>query len=342
LVIGAGFGRQHVEWISDCPNTTVEFVGYRQAAERAARVAAEFGARPTADPHAVIAARKVDAVAVVCPPRYHEEYLLAGLAAGLPVISDKPLAADCGTAARLAEAANSGTTMVTFQWRANPALRALRDLCAAGELGELVHLDLDFRHDFLAGPTTDWPWRHRWATSGAGTLGDQGVHLFDLLRWLARGPWSVRAGHAAVVFPRRESVGGAVACETEDVAEVLLGRTGSGGPTARVFVSRVSAGHRVLRARAHGTSGSAEVVASPDDGGAILTRWTPGADPVSSVFPADPMNPYLEFLAGFRDTVADFSDGYSAQQLLEDALRAGCGNPAIFRSPGGASAGGMP
>lgn len=62
-----------------------------------------------------------------------------------------------------------GRGAVTFQWRANPGFVRLRDLCAGGELGELVHADLEFRHNFLAGPETSWPWRHRRKSAGSGS-----------------------------------------------------------------------------------------------------------------------------------------------------------------------------
>ncbi|GLZ37115.1 hypothetical protein Acsp05_07400 [Actinokineospora sp. NBRC 105648] len=327
LVVGAGFGEQHLTWISECPGARVRLIGYRRDGDRARRLAARFpGATATADPLSAITAGAVDALVVASPPDTHERYLAAGLAAGLRVVSDKPLAHDLPTAARLAEAAagHPGRAAVSFQWRANRALRVLRELCARGELGELVHLDLDFRHDFLAGPRTAWPWRHRWETAGAGALGDQGVHLFDLLAWLAPGSWAVTAGTASVVWPRRSHGPDQVACETDDVAEVLLGRD-DGAARARVFVSRVSTGERALRVRVQGADGSAEVSANPDDGSATLRRHPAGS---STDFGPDPMNPYPGLLSGDDPvTVADFTAGHAAQALVEQALRAGCDKP---------------
>jgi predicted dehydrogenase len=237
------------------------------------------------------------------------------------VVSDKPLAADLPSAARLAERARTlpGRAVVVFQWRTHPALRRLRELCASGGLGTFIRADLEFHHDFLSGPATRWPWRHQRAAAGAGALGDQGVHLFDLLGWLVPARWSVSAGTASIVWPRRASGQGFVECETEDVAEVLLDGDG-GRARARVLVCRVSAGFRELRVRIQGTTGSAEVHADPDDGSARLRVF--GAEPSERVFGPQPMNPYLDLLGDpGSPAIAGFDAGYAAQDLLDQSLR---------------------
>lgn len=347
MVIGTGFGEQHLKWISGCQDTTVEFIGYHRDERRARELAERYGgAGVTDDPLSVLASGAVDAVAVASPPDTHEAFLRAALTAGLVAISDKPLAADLAGSWRLVEAAAvvaRARATVTFQWRSHPALRALRDDLDAGVLGEVVHVDLEFHHDFLAGQHTDWPWRHRRSTAGAGALGDIGVHLFDLLRWLVPGAWSVKYGTASLLWPQRSSADGPVVCETEDMAEVLL-ELAERPVRARVYASRVSTGHRVLRARVQGTAGTAEVSASPDDGSATLVRHS--ADPGASAttpFAAAVVNPYPSLLSALttdgsdRLWVPSFYDGYCAQALLEAALQAGCHSP--VRAGSGSAAG---
>jgi predicted dehydrogenase len=331
MIIGTGFGQSHLEWLSQCPGAKVEIIGYEREEKRAREAADRFGVpEVTRDPLSVIASGRVDAVAVASPPNTHEPLASAGLAAGLLVVSDKPLADGVVGARRLVEAAAKapGRAYVTFQWRVNPALRRLHRLSAEGALGKILRLDLEFVHDFLAEPTTRWPWRHRRAAAGAGALGDQGVHLFDLLRWLSPGEWCVTGGRAAAAWPRRGAEGSTIVCETEDLAWVDLARA-HGPTTASVFVSRVATGCRRLRVDVQGTEGMASVSADPDTGECALTAFPKGGLPTRWQFGPTPMNPYRAILAGQNgasppECAAGFADGLAAQLLLDEALERGC------------------
>jgi predicted dehydrogenase len=337
LVVGAGFGQVHLEWLSECEGATVDVLCYQTNEARARQAADRFGIPAvSSDPAGVIAAGDVDAMVVVSPPRTHEALVRLGLDAGIHVVTDKPLAGDLPAARRLvARAAQApGRAVVTFQWRLNPAFDRLRETVERGELGTVIRADLEFHHDFLAGPSTAWPWRHRRDEAGAGALGDQGVHLFDLLRWVVPGQWSVCGGTASVVWPQRSHESGAVSCETEDVAEVLL--ADSGAATGRVLVSRVSIGDRSLRMRVLGTAGSAVVTASADDASAVLTVFSAARNsPERIEFGPNAMNPYKVMVAEVdrRDPfsrLADFSDGCAAQIFLDEAISKGCGKPSFF------------
>lgn len=333
-MIGAGFGKTHLEWLAECQGASVDALCFRENSVRALELAKQFGVPRVSDnPAQLIAEGNIDAVVVASPPDTHEELSRLGLDAGLLVVTDKPLANDLASAERLAAQARAsgGETVVTFQWRVNPALGRLRDLSASGELGPVVRADLEFHHDFLAGPSTSWPWRHRRSTAGAGTLGDQAVHLFDLLRWLAPGEWSVSHGVASVVWPHRRFNGTEVAGETEDIAEVLLSDAASSAQ-ARVFSSRVSMGYRMMRVLLQGSKGVAVVHARPDDGSATLKVYLEGADSSETIkFGPHSMNPYQLMISKpwqrwDSAKLANFVDGYLAQVLLDEALSRGCGD----------------
>jgi predicted dehydrogenase len=344
MLVGAGFGASHLAWLVECKGVIVETLCYRSAEKRAYELAERFGiSHVTTDPLEVIKRRNVDIVAVVSPPVTHEPILTAALSAGLPVVSDKPLAHDSQATGRLAELVRGERrhrASVTFQWRQNPALARLRELTLAGRFGSTVRLNLEFHHDFLAGPVTAWSWRHRGA--GAGALSDQGVHLLDLLRWFAPKDWAVAAAVGSVVWPRRTVTGGSgpadgyVDCAAEDTAEILL-RAGDDTTHARVAVSRVSAGYRALRVVVEGTDGLGEVCADPDDGSAVLRAFSGDGEAPPVEFGPHSMNPYPAILQAVEsganragsaaDGVADFADGHAAQVLAEEALRAGVGRP---------------
>jgi predicted dehydrogenase len=322
MLVGTGFGETHLDWLSEIPGASVTALCYQQNGDHARQLADRYRIpQVSPDPGAVLGSGDVDAMAVVTPPATHEPLIMAGLSAGLRVCTDKPLAADSQGARRLALAGAShpGRTMVTFQWRANPMLRRLRELCTQGQLGRPLLAEFEFHHDFLAGPGTRWPWRHDRGVAGAGALGDQGVHLFDLLQWLLPSQWTVTAGTVMLAWPNREWNGELVSCHTEDIANIQLADEGA-GTVARVTVSRISAGFREVRVTIHGMTGTARCAISPEDGsGLLVTSGLDDGSPTVSEYGPYPMNPYRDFAAG-RPGIADFADGYAAQLLMEEAL----------------------
>lgn len=337
-VAGTRWGQTHLRWLTGCERARVTTLCYRSDEQRAREIAGQWHVpRISADVSAVLASGEVDALAVAVPPDAREDLLTAGLDAGVLVVTDKPLAHDAATAARLAARARSsrGRAVVCFQWRANPALRALRELCAGGELGQIFTVDLEFQHDFMAGDATRWRWRHHRAAGGAGALADLGVHMFDVLRWMVPGDWTVESARAMITAPKRTLPDGErIDCESEDIADVALADAAS-PRRARVFVSRVCTGHRGIRVAVQGAAATAVVEANPDGGAATLTLSTgPDGRRESRTFPGDAMNPYdriiTETAAGPEAwDMAGFDDGLAAQVLLEEALRQGAATPLV-------------
>lgn len=323
-VIGSGFGAAHVAWLAAVPGTAVVGLGYSTDHVRAHQLARAHGIPTvTNEPAELLADASIDLIAIATPPASHEPLARVALEHGKLVVVDKPLTADLRSAERLEQLgrAHPGRHAVVFQWRRNQGFAAARGALADGRLGHLLHIDLVFHHDFLAGDTTPFAWRHDPRTAGAGALADQAVHLFDLLPWLTGRTWTVERSTTVVAFPRRLTVDGPeVAGGTDDIATVEL-RDGDGSSRARVLVSRVSAGLRRVEAIAVGTAGTAVVTADPDDGSTVLRLRTAAGDDDQSFGP-DPMNPYLDLLG---DTTTDrlqgpsFLDGLAAQRLLDAA-----------------------
>jgi len=120
-----------------------------------------------------------DAVLVVVPPALHRPVIEASLDAGLPVVTEKPLAGTRADCIAIAEAAaRAGLEVAVAQnYRFRPVFETARRFLAAGGLGEIgqarldywMHVDLgdDFR------TTMDHP-----------LLLDMSVHHFDLLRFV--------------------------------------------------------------------------------------------------------------------------------------------------------------
>lgn len=124
-------------------------------------------------------ADEVDLVVVATPNDSHAELALAAIAAGLPVVVDKPLARTAAEAeAVLAAARRAGTLVVPFHNRRwDGDLRTVRRLVAAGELGRVARFESRFER-WRPAPKPGWREQGS-AAQGAGLLLDLGSHLVD-------------------------------------------------------------------------------------------------------------------------------------------------------------------
>lgn len=126
-----------------------------------------------------VRATSPDAVLVTANLPGHVPSARAALEAGLPVLVEKPLAPSVDEALALVEFAEGRglTLMVSQNYRFQPAVHAVREIVAAGELGGLVSVEVDFRRSSV----------RRAAPTGKPALtdpllGDMSIHHFDLMR----------------------------------------------------------------------------------------------------------------------------------------------------------------
>lgn len=171
-----GIAHHHAERLVE---TDARLVGGMDVAEAAReRFGEAFGVQTFADAAPLF--DETDAVVVTTPNRFHEEYAVAALEAGLDVLVEKPLAHTLDSAERIAAAAREapGFLMVGFNNRFAPPVEVLRDRIAAGELGEITHVEANYVR------RRGVPGRGSWFTSeavaGGGALVDIGVHAVDL------------------------------------------------------------------------------------------------------------------------------------------------------------------
>lgn len=97
----------------------------------------------------------VDAVYIPLPNSLHKPWTLAALRAGKHVLCEKPLAMDAAEAAEMiAVARESGKLLMeAFMYRYTDRARKIAEVVASGALGELRHINADFRF-FLDRPNT--------------------------------------------------------------------------------------------------------------------------------------------------------------------------------------------
>src|SRR5262249_32100129 len=95
------------------------------------------------DAQAVIADPEIDAIAVATPIFTHHQLAKAALEAGKHVLVEKPLAPSVAEAEELAAIAerNKRVLMVDHTFVYTGAVRKIRELIGAGELGRLLYVD---------------------------------------------------------------------------------------------------------------------------------------------------------------------------------------------------------
>jgi predicted dehydrogenase len=128
----------------------------------------------TLEPHL----HELDAVWVTTPPFAHREPAETALAADVAVYLEKPLAVAPADARAIADAAaaSDAPSTVGYHYREESVVRTLRDLRAAGRLGE----PLSFAGTWWGwiGPLTWW----KDAARSGGQTVEQATHLYDLAR----------------------------------------------------------------------------------------------------------------------------------------------------------------
>ncbi len=173
-VIGAGsMGERHARIYSELPETElVAIVG--RTATRCTQVAAEYGGRPYTDLAQMLSVEQPDLVSVAVPTTAHMEVARMAFEAGCHVLVEKPIAANLAEAQALIDIAQVADRklMVGHIVRFDPAVRALKEHVAAGELGRI--------HQIVCRRIGPFPYRVR----DVGVVLDLAPHDLDLMRHL--------------------------------------------------------------------------------------------------------------------------------------------------------------
>jgi predicted dehydrogenase len=143
-VIGAGYwGPNLVRNFVGSPEFDLRWVCDLDKA-RVEKITAPYGdTRATTSLDDVLSDDSVDVVAIATPAATHTDVALAALRAGKHILVEKPLAASYGDAEKIVrEAEDRGlVVMCDHTYCYTPAVRKIRELIAAGELGDILYVD---------------------------------------------------------------------------------------------------------------------------------------------------------------------------------------------------------
>ena len=177
-LIGAGvMGADHARlFAEEVPGASLQFICDADAA-RARAVAEATGAQHTAaDPLAVINDTSVDAVVIAAPDQFHAALTIACIAAGKPVLCEKPLSqdvAECLAVLAAEEKRGQHLVQLGFMRRFDPSYAEVKALLDRGDLGKALmfhcfHRNVSPAYDFRA----------------AMAICNSAPHEFDVARWM--------------------------------------------------------------------------------------------------------------------------------------------------------------
>ena len=256
----------------------------------------------------------IEVVAIVTPNHVHAGPTFAFLKAGMHVICDKPLAFSLEEARKMKVAVEASGRIfaLTHNYTGYPLVRRARAMIAAGELGEIRLVQVEYPQDWLTGPTETTgnkqaEWRVDPARSGAGgALGDIGTHAFNLADFMVGIEVSELACELTSFGPGRK---------LDDNVQMMLRY--ANGARGALWASQVAPGNENgLRIRVYGTkAGLSWTQANPNEMFLgplgepirILTRGGPGSGFADSrVIRVPPGHPegYLEGFANIYSDVA--------------------------------------
>lgn len=173
----------------------------RRDSAKAADYANRHGvARHYDDPDRLIADDEVNAIYIATPPSSHKDLVLKCLAAGKPVLTEKPMALDADECRIMIDAAAaSGVSLsVAYYRRALPRFEKLRDIVQSGEIG--TPRAVSVRHMQAADRTPAESWKLDPGTNGGGLFVDMQTHGLDWLTYVFGAPVSI-TGHVRRTDP---------------------------------------------------------------------------------------------------------------------------------------------
>jgi predicted dehydrogenase len=172
--------------------------------------ALELGFTGYASVAGMLAQARLDALAIMTPNDRHLEECLAALHAGVDVICDKPLANSAADARAIANAARGHVFCLTHAYAGYPMVRQARAMVAAGEIGELRAVQVEYLASGMSTPveqselTPKLRWKLNIGRSGPSlVMGDIGTHVHHLACYVTGRPITRLAADLGAIMPGR-------------------------------------------------------------------------------------------------------------------------------------------
>lgn len=242
-VLGCGrIGRMHAANIAAHPRAELATV-YDIDESSANAVAARHDVRASGSADEVFASADVDAVLVATVTDTHADYIEKAVAAGKPVLCEKPIDLSLQRVNRCADAIRSKgvPVQIGFNRRFDPGHRAAWNAARSGEIGDLHQVIITSRDPGM-------PPRSYYEVAG-GLFRDMTIHDFDLARFmLGEEPEEVFAVGGRLIDP-------AMMAELNDYDSVMVVMRTASGKQCHINNSRTSTYGYDQRVELLGTTG---------------------------------------------------------------------------------------
>ena len=263
----------------------------------------------------------IDVVAIVTPNHMHAPVALQFLRRGIHVICDKPLTATLPEAKKLAKAAEASGVIfaLTHNYTGYPMIRQARAMVAAGDLGDLRVVQVEYAQDWLSEPVEasgqkQADWRTDPARTGAGgSTGDIGTHAFNLANFVTGLTLDSLAADLTAFVPGRR---------VDDNGHVML--RFKGGAKGMLWCSQVAPGNEnALRLRVYGTKGGLEWAQEDPNylwftplgqPKRLITRGGAGSGPEAARMTRVPPGHPEGYLEGFANIYAEAARAITARK----------------------------
>ena len=165
------------------PGARISVVGGRRLAAAQQLAAQHPGAVAVDSLERLIASSEVDAVYIATPDGRHRDDALMAIAAGKPVLCEKPLAASLADVQALVEAAERGKVfLMEAMWtRFLPAIAEVKRRIDAGDIGQIRFMQGSFGYADARRGHAPYP------SLAQSMLYDRGVYLIALAQYLHAG-----------------------------------------------------------------------------------------------------------------------------------------------------------
>ncbi|MBI4639331.1 MAG: Gfo/Idh/MocA family oxidoreductase [Candidatus Tectomicrobia bacterium] len=256
-VIGLGFGRTHIQGYQATEGVEVIAVCQRRK-DRAEAVANEFGIPNVfTDYRELINLDEIDAVSIASPPYLHLPMVSEAVKAKKHVLCEKPLAINAQEGYQMLKALQEAGLihMTAFNWRHIPAFTRMKELIDEGYVGEIFHVQARWLSDGRANPERPRTWRANRDEAGVGAMGDTGVHLIDMIRWIAGDVRRISALTSTYMKEIRQPRSGEVYTSNVDDSCSFVAET-VGGAQVVSQVSSVAPGRNSIQVEVSGKKGT--------------------------------------------------------------------------------------
>lgn len=176
-LVGVGrIGAFHARTLHGLPD--VEVVVADVQAPRAQALADGLGVRWAPDIDSLLRTPGLEALVVATPTGSHAELIERGVAAGIPVFCEKPVAENSAKTQQVIKSVDKygGRVQIGFQRRFDPGYVAARAEVHAGVLGRV--------HTLRAQTCDPFPPPAGYIATSGGIFRDCSVHDFDAIRWV--------------------------------------------------------------------------------------------------------------------------------------------------------------